>query len=228
VLVRGGQVFAGYVNPMHDRDAWVQPMAGEQVPEWSPGGRWLDTGDLGRFDAESYLWLTGRAKDLIIRGGHNIDPLTIEEVLHQHPAVEAAAAVGRPDAYAGEIPVAFVQLKAGARATADELQAFARERISERAAAPTEITILEQMPLTGVGKIFKPQLRYQAAERTFERVITPLLGSGIAVKVAVGPHAQHGTFAEVKLHGEVPEATLAKVRDALKGFPIRHAVSASR
>ncbi|HYM32982.1 MAG TPA: acyl-CoA synthetase [Candidatus Cybelea sp.] len=227
VLVRGHQVFGGYVNPAHDREAWIEPMRGENVPAWSPGGRWLDTGDLGRFDAEGYLWLTGRAKDLIIRGGHNIDPLAIEEVLHQHPAVESAAAVGRPDAYAGEIPVAFVQLKAGAKADPAEIQAFARERIAERAAAPAEITILELMPLTGVGKIFKPQLRYLAAQRTFERIISPLLDRGLSAKVEVGPHPEHGTFVAVQLGKSASPAVVAKVRGALKGVPLRHEVTVS-
>ena len=76
--------------------------------------RWLNTGDLGRQDADGYFYLTGRKKELIIRGGHNIDPASIEEPLHQHPAVQLAAAVGRPDAHAGEVPVAYVQLKPGA------------------------------------------------------------------------------------------------------------------
>ena len=93
VLARGPMLFAGYENEAHN--AWV---------EAEDGARWFDTGDLGRIDADGYVWLTGRAKDVIIRGGHNIDPLGIEEALHAHPAVELAAAVGRPDAHAGEIP----------------------------------------------------------------------------------------------------------------------------
>jgi fatty-acyl-CoA synthase len=225
VLARSHQMFGGYVNPAHNKGTFVEPLADESVPVWSPGGPWLDTGDLGRQDAEGYIWLTGRAKDIIIRGGHNIDPLVIEEVLYQHPAVEAAAAVGRPDSYAGEIPVAFVQLKTGAQADPAELQAFARERIPERAAAPSEVTILPEMPLTRVGKIFKPELRHMAARRTFERLIAPLLGEGISLSVEVGPHPEHGTFARIVLDGPVAEADLARVRDAVKGFQLRHEVS---
>ena len=224
VLVRGEQVFAGYVNAAHNATAWVEPRAGENVPAWSPGGRWLDTGDLGRFDAEGYLWLTGRAKDLIIRGGHNIDPLPIEEAVHRHPAVEAAAAVGRPDAYAGEIPVLFVQLKPGAAAEAAAIQAFAREHVGERASAPAEVIIVEQMPLTGVGKIFKPELRYRAARLVFERLVGGLLGDPGRVTVTVGPHRQHGTFASIAIRGTVPEATLASITEALRGFQLRHEV----
>jgi fatty-acyl-CoA synthase len=69
-------------------------------------GRYLRTGDLGRIDADGYLWITGRAKDLIIRGGHNIDPAEIEEAMMRHPAVAFVGAVGQPDAFAGELPCA--------------------------------------------------------------------------------------------------------------------------
>jgi fatty-acyl-CoA synthase len=126
---------------------------------------WLATGDLGRIDAQGYLWLSGRSKDLIIRSGHNIDPRLIEEVLHTHPAIAAAAAVGKPDAYAGEVPMAFVTLRPDQSATAAELLAFARENVSERPAAPAEIIILDAMPLTPLGKIFKPALRDLAKAR---------------------------------------------------------------
>jgi fatty-acyl-CoA synthase len=224
VLVRGNQVFGGYVNPTHNANAWIEPIAGDMPPPWSPGGRWLDTGDLGRFDAEGYLWLTGRAKDLIIRGGHNIDPLPIEEVVHRHPAVELAAAIGRPDSYAGEIPVLFVQLKPGMTADAEAIKAFAREHITERAAAPAEVIILDQMPLTGVGKIFKPELRYHAARLVFERLIGSLVGDPTRVSVAVGPHRQHGTVATISIGGTISEATLNSIRDALRGFQMRYEI----
>ncbi|MCB2141793.1 MAG: AMP-binding protein, partial [Rhodobacteraceae bacterium] len=100
------------------------------------GGRFLRTGDLGRVDADGYLWITGRAKDLIIRGGHNIDPAMIEEALAGHPAVATAGAIGQPDAFAGELPCVYVELVAGASATAEELMAYAADHIAERAAVP--------------------------------------------------------------------------------------------
>jgi Acyl-CoA synthetases (AMP-forming)/AMP-acid ligases II len=103
---------------------------------------WLDSGDLGRLDAEGYVWLTGRSKDLIIRGGHNIDPVIIEEALNRHPAVETAAAVGLPDTYAGELPMVFVQLRPGASATAEELREFCRREIPERAAVPVQVALI--------------------------------------------------------------------------------------
>ena len=99
-----------------------------------------------------------------VRGGHNIDPATIEEPLHRHPGVQLAAAVGRPDAHAGEVPVAYVQLKPGASPTEAELMSFAREHITERAALPKAIRIVPGLPLTGVGKIFKPDLKSREIE----------------------------------------------------------------
>lgn len=137
----------------------VDHYAGGEASAPSPIPGWLATGDLGRLDSDGYLWLSGRSKDLIIRSGHNIDPRLIEEALHGHPAVAAAAAVGRPDAYAGEVPMAFVTLRPGKTVSAAELVAFAREAVSERPAAPAEIAILDAMPLTPLGKIFKPALR---------------------------------------------------------------------
>lgn len=228
VLVRGDQVFGGYADPAHNRGAWVEPMVGEKVPAWSRGGQWLDTGDLGRFDAEGYLWLTGRAKDVIIRSGHNLDPVVIEEVLHAHPAVESAAAVGRPDSYAGELPVGFVQLRVGAEATPEEIQDFCRARIPERAAVPVEIIVLPQMPLTAVGKIFKPQLRHLAAQITLQRLTKALLGEDVPVDVDVGPHPMHGSFASIRLRGDVGEEGLANLRQGLSSLQLRHEVVVDR
>lgn len=151
VFLQGPNIVAHYVD---DANTTSPLIAG-----------WLSTGDLGRVDAQGYLWLSGRTKDLIIRSGHNIDPRLIEEALHTHPAVAAAAAVGRPDAYAGEVPMAFVTLRPDQSATSAELLVFAREHVSERPAAPTEIIILDAMPLTPLGKIYKPALRDLANAR---------------------------------------------------------------
>src|SRR6056297_93955 len=99
-------------------------------------GTHLRTGDLGRIDADGYLWITGRAKDLIIRGGHNIDPADIEEALLAHPAVAFAGAIGQPDARAGELPCAFVELVAGADVTEQALLKHCQVHVHERAAIP--------------------------------------------------------------------------------------------
>jgi acyl-CoA synthetase (AMP-forming)/AMP-acid ligase II len=130
-------------------------------------GEYLRTGDLGRFDSDNYLWITGRAKDLIIRGGHNIDPAEIEEALLGHKAVAFAGAIGQPDAHAGEVPCAFVELVAGASVTEAELMEFCKTNVHERAAQPKHMTILEELPKTAVGKVFKPDLRKSAITRVY-------------------------------------------------------------
>ncbi|MEM6659962.1 MAG: acyl-CoA synthetase [Pseudomonadota bacterium] len=129
--------------------------------------KYLRTGDLGRFDADGYLWITGRAKDLIIRGGHNIDPAEIEEALLGHEAVAFAGAIGQPDAHSGELPCAFVELVDGATVTEDALKEFCKVHVHERAAQPKHMTILPELPKTAVGKVFKPELRKQAIKRVY-------------------------------------------------------------
>lgn len=154
IAIRGPNVFSGYLDPIHNKSAWIE----------INGERWLNTGDLGRQDADGYFWLSGRKKELIIRGGHNIDPKIIEEVLQKHPAVALAAAIGSPDAYAGEIPVAYVQPKPDADISEAELLEFSAKHISERAAIPKHIRVSSSLPLTGVGKIFKPALHQLEVE----------------------------------------------------------------
>jgi fatty-acyl-CoA synthase len=134
-------------------------------------GRFLRTGDLGRIDADGYLFITGRAKDLIIRGGHNIDPAIIEEALTGHEAVAVVGAIGQPDAHAGELPAVYVELVKGASASVDDLMAFAAKHIQERAALPKYIEVLPELPKTAVGKVFKPDLRRMAITRIFDAAL---------------------------------------------------------
>ncbi len=134
-------------------------------------GEYLRTGDLGRIDADGYLWITGRAKDLIIRGGHNIDPAEIEEALLGHPAVAFAGAIGQPDKHAGELPCAFVELVEGASADANELLEYCRKHVHERAAQPKHLDILDELPKTAVGKVFKPDLRKSAITRIYNEAL---------------------------------------------------------
>ncbi|WNL44596.1 acyl-CoA synthetase [Dyella sp. BiH032] len=150
LAISGPNVFAGYMGSQQSEGLWLN---------LGDGKRWLHTGDLAYRDAQGYFWLTGRTKELIIRGGHNIDPSCIEQPLYDHPAVQLAAAVGRPDAYAGEVPVAYVQLKRGHQATAEELLAHVSKHVGERAATPKAIFFTDDMPLTAVGKIHKPALK---------------------------------------------------------------------
>ncbi|MFT7402009.1 MAG: fatty-acyl-CoA synthase [Hydrogenophaga sp.] len=152
VLFKSPNLFSGFLNEADNTHAFT------------PDG-WLATGDLGHIDEHERLHLSGRSKDLIIRSGHNIDPKVIEDALAAHPAVQLCAAVGAPDAYAGEMPVVFATLIPGASATEDELLAFVSERVDEHPARPKRVTILEAMPLTNVGKIYKPDLRAMAAQQ---------------------------------------------------------------
>jgi fatty-acyl-CoA synthase len=142
---------------------------------------YLDSGDLAYTDEQGRLFIAGRSKDLIIRSGHNIDPVLIEDALQSHPAVALAAAVGQPDKYAGELPVCYVALKPGAHATADELKAYAEPLIAERPAWPKQIIVIDAIPTTSVGKIFKPQLRTDAVQRLVAQVVAEVMGSGAAV-----------------------------------------------
>jgi fatty-acyl-CoA synthase len=134
-------------------------------------GKYLRTGDLGRLDGEGYLYITGRAKDLIIRGGHNIDPAIIEEAMMGHASVAMVGAIGQPDAHAGELPCAYVELVKGANIDIAALHAHARDRIAERAAVPKHIEILAELPKTAVGKVLKPDLRRLAIKRVLDAAL---------------------------------------------------------
>ncbi len=206
LAICGPTVFPGYVT---DR--------GPDGPVLDGLGKlrngWLETGDLARVDAEGFVHLTGRAKDLIIRGGHNIDPAAIESVLLAHPAVTAAQAVGRPDVHAGEVPVAFVTLAPGVRTTTEDLRAWATANVLEQAAIPKAVAVLEALPLTPVGKPFKPALR---AVATREAVADALRG----VSTVTGVHAELEGGAVVAVIGLAPGADETSVKEVLNGFAI--------
>ena len=181
ILVGGPGVAGGYLDPSQNKGAFLD-------------NGFFVTGDLGSLDADGYLRISGRQKDLIIRGGHNIEPGLIEEALMQSPSVAIAAAVGKPDTHAGELPIAYVELHPGAKISSEELLAFATERIPERPAVPKEIVILDKLPLTSVGKPMKHVLQMDAAKREFENALKPLAcqwnldivntgGSGLAMTV---------------------------------------------
>ena len=225
VAMAGPGVFGGYLNDIHNQHAFVEP-------------GWVNSGDLGRLDDEGYLWITGRAKDLIIRGGHNIDPMPIEEAFYQHPAVALAAVIGQPDAYAGELPLAYVQLKPGASATAAELHEWVRARTPERAAIPVAVHVIDAIPLTGVGKVFKPQLRWDAARAVFSQLLAPLASDGVAIKVSVGADGTHGTLARISItppsappdpawapHAPARAVLQARVQECMNPFTIRHQIN---
>jgi len=163
LTLSGPTVSPGYRNSEHNRGVF------------SPDGS-LNTGDLAYIDATARIHIAGRSKDLIIRSGHNIDPLMIENAMQCHPAVALAAAVGMPDAYAGELPVCYVSLRPGTVATEADLRDHAEQAIAERPAWPRHIHIVDSIPLTTVGKIYKPQLRCDAASRLVRQVVREQLG----------------------------------------------------
>lgn len=149
VEFRGPNVFAGY-------------RTAEGATGRADDG-WLCTGDLGTIGPDGQLRLSGRRKDVIIRGGHNIDPLMIDDAAQAHQDVLQAAAVAMPDAYAGEVPALFIVLRPGSTATLEEIGAFVSGRIAEPPARPKRLFRIDALPLTPVGKIAKYRLRQEAA-----------------------------------------------------------------
>jgi fatty-acyl-CoA synthase len=203
IVVRGPNVFAGYVD--------TRKNVGTVLPDG-----WLATGDLGYVDADGYLFLTGRSKDLIIRGGHNIDPALIEDALSTHPEVALAAAVGMPDAYAGELPVAYVSLRPNSQVSEASLLHFAQEAISERAAVPAYVKVLASMPVSAVGKTLKPPLRVLAAQHAIEEVSRK---AAIALKkINVALDANSEIVAELECSTTVQQDALAA---AIGGLPVK-------
>ncbi|MGE0233205.1 MAG: AMP-binding protein [Flavobacteriaceae bacterium] len=169
LVISGEGVVKGYTDEKYN--------GGFHVKGAPNGEIWGNSGDLGTVDSDGYVWIFGRAKDVIIRGGHNIDAKIIEEVLARHPAVQVAAAIGRPDPSKGELPVAYVQLKAGANATREELLDLCRKEVQERAAVPVDLTIIDEMPMTAVAKINKPVLRRQLTREVAGGVAREVLGA---------------------------------------------------
>lgn len=208
IVGRGPCVCEGYQDPSLDAGFFVTGM-----PD---GARWGSSGDLGRVDEHGYIWIDGRAKDVIIRGGHNIDPKPIEEALSRHPSVLYAAAVGLPDAGKGELPVAYVELVAGQTADADELLSFCRDNVPERAGQPVAIMAIDRMPLTPVGKIFKPALRNDAMRSVVDRVAREQCGADGRWSIDF-PETRGRPMAVVRVEG-ADDAMLDCVRRALAPF----------
>jgi long-chain acyl-CoA synthetase len=150
ICVRSPGVMSGY---WHTPDASANVLA----------GGWLHTGDIGHLDEDGYLYVVDRKKDLILRGGFNVFPRDVEEVLVAHPAVALAGVVGRPDVRLGEEVVAFVSLRPGSSATAEELTEHARRLLGANK-YPRQITIVPAVPLTSVGKLDRKKLRQWVAD----------------------------------------------------------------
>jgi fatty-acyl-CoA synthase len=157
LIVRGPNVFVGY---------WGLP---EATAEAFRGG-WFHTGDLGRMDAEGFITLVDRKKDMIISGGENVYPVEVEQVLYRHPAVREVAVVGVPHAKWGETPIAVVALKDGAQVTGEDLIGYARERLAHFK-CPTRVEYVPELPRNATGKVLKTTLRkeYGGQETAVQR-----------------------------------------------------------
>ena len=151
IRARGPQIMQGYRN------------LPEETAQTLRDG-WLYTGDIGEFDADGYLYIRDRKKDMLIVGGYNVYPRELEEVLVMHPAVLEAAVVGIADDYRGELPVAYVALRPATRAADDELMAHCRANLA-RYKVPARIVVVESLPKTSVAKTDKKTLRQWAAEK---------------------------------------------------------------
>jgi fatty-acyl-CoA synthase len=209
VLYKAPNVFAGYLNPKDNEKAFT------------PDG-WLISGDMGFLDEQERLQLSGRSKDLIIRSGHNIDPKVIEDAVGSHPAVQFAAAVGAPDAYAGELPVVFAVLKDGQHATPEALMAHAATRVDEPPARPKRVFVIDAMPMTNVGKIYKPDLRAMAAQITANQLVAQVCDEHGVAKAA-RPQVRVTEAEGLVIHAptQLAEAVVEAVRAALAELPIK-------
>jgi fatty-acyl-CoA synthase len=212
LAIRGPNVFPGYV---------VRNETG-RAPELNGMGKlrdgWLDTGDLARVDSDGYLYLLGRAKDLIIRGGHNLDPAVIEDALLEHPEVTDASAVGRPDVHSGEVPIAYVTLRGGSSSTGESIREWVSKRITERAAVPKEVVIRDALPVTAVGKPYKVALRADATVREIRdalaRAGVALAGDAVVCDPATGA-------LEVVLHAPADSDLRAVIATAVDRYAVR-------
>jgi len=210
ITAHGDHISPGYRDPDHNRGVFQDGT--------------LNTGDLGYLDAGGRLYIAGRTKDLIIRSGHNIDPSMIENAMATHPSVALAAAVGQPDAYAGELPVCFIECRPGASVSDAELHEHAQRAIGERPAWPKHFYVVDTIPLTSVGKIYKPQLRSEAAER----LVTTILHEDLALpdaQVTVSMGGPRGMKVSVSLPA-ADRASIPAVDEALAAYLFEADVSA--
>ena len=205
LCLRGPHVSPGYVDRSRNPGTFTR-------------NGWVISGDLGYVDETGRIFITGRSKDLIIRGGHNIDPQAIEEAFLANPDVLDAAAVGQPDAYAGELPVVFLTLKSDTQADAQQLLEKALPRIHERPAVPKRVRILDSMPTTPVGKIFKPALRRMAALQAVQEALEQ---AGLLTHCQPSLPDEQSTKCLIRVRGE---SHVAAIERALHGLPVPYEI----
>jgi len=213
VQVRGPQVFPGYLDPAHN--------AGTLAPDG-----WLTTGDVGYFTDDARLVLTGREKDLIVRSGHNIDPAAIEDVANQFDGVQISAAVAMPDEYAGEVPALFVVAQPGASVDVSALARYLEANVHEPPARPRSVQMLDALPVTAVGKIFKPALRDLAIQEKVRLELVRICGRGATARVDVRLDARKQTLVDVAVSGAtVPQ--LEALTEALRPLPQSYTIASA-
>ncbi|MEV0342542.1 acyl-CoA synthetase [Nocardia sp. NPDC050713] len=212
LAIKGPSVFPGYLRP------------GPDGPAPDPTGvivdGWLITGDLGRVDADGFVYLTGRAKDIIIRGGHNIDPRMVEEAMLAHPDIVGAAVVPCPDAHSGEVPAAYLVLRPGADPDLGALGAWAAQHAPEPAAVPKFIHIIPAIPVTEVGKVNKLALAHDSVDRIVLRELREASLSG-AVRVTDRGGRAH---ALIDLDNHAAPDRLGELRARLNAYPFAHEI----
>jgi long-chain acyl-CoA synthetase len=158
IAIKGHNVMKGYLgNP--------------DATAWAIRDGWFRTGDLARRDAEGYYYIVDRAKDMIIRGGFNVYPREVEEVLYEHPAVATAAVVGIPHPELGEEVAAAITLKPGATATEDELREFAKQRVAAYK-YPRVVWVTTELPMGPTGKILKREIEIPVARVGSDDTVT--------------------------------------------------------
>jgi fatty-acyl-CoA synthase len=205
VLVQGPQVFPGYVDPRHNEGMLT-------------GAGWLITGDIGYLTKDERLVLTGRAKDLIVRSGHNIDPAAIEDVANDFPGVQISSAVGMPDQYAGEVPILFVVPAPGQEIDLRGLELHLERNIMEPPAKPKRVVVLEGLPVTAVGKIFKPALRDLAIQEKAKLEIERVFGQGASAEIIVDKDERLNTCVRIVVDTN-DNVRLRELADSLASLP---------
>jgi fatty-acyl-CoA synthase len=196
VLVKGPQVFPGYLDPQHNKGMLTDD-------------HWIVTGDVGYLTADQRLVLTGREKDLIVRSGHNIDPAAIEDVANAFPDVQMSSAVGMPDAYAGEVPILFVVPSPGKCIDLHQLREHLERNVNEPPARPKRVVLLEALPVTAVGKIFKPTLRDLAIREKVLTEIDRIFGPETIAEILVDKDAKLNTLVHISVASNDPELVKA-------------------
>jgi len=212
VVVQGPQVFPGYVDPKHNVNVLMDE-------------GWLMTGDIGYLTEDERLVLTGRAKDLIVRSGHNIDPAAIEDVANEFPGVQISSAVGMPDQYAGEVPILFVVAAPGQTIDLGALEQHLENNVIEPPAKPKRVIVLDRLPVTAVGKIFKPSLRDLAIKEKARLEIERLFGKAAAADIDVGRDDKLNTCVRIVVHN-ADESRLRQLADVLAPLPQSYVVEA--